>query len=166
MNRLHLDLFGAQVQHVLHRERACREEGMDTRVRCKLHGLPAALDIAFHAAGQARNHDALCHLVAFLGHLRGELREFLARFKVHLGRSREADFGTLHAELQELQVNVLFLGVVPGLRERLVAVTQGDIVKERLSVRHIGTYIAHFSSPCRLPCAAKFFFLFKNSILP
>ena len=166
MNRLLLDLFGGQVQHVLHRERACREERMDTRVRRKLHSLPATLDIAFHAAGQARDNHALCHLVAFFGHLRGQLRQFLARFKVHLGRSREADFGTLHAELQELQVNVLFLGVVPGLRERLVAVTQGDIVKERLSVRHIGTYIAHFSSPCRLPCAAKSFFLFKNSILP
>ena len=133
MNRLLLDLFGGQVQHVLHRERACREERMDTRVRRKLHSLPATLDIAFHAAGQARDNHALCHLVAFLGHLRGELRQFLARFEVHLGRSRETDFGTLHAELQELQVNVLFLGVVPGLRKRLVAVTQGDIVKEGLS---------------------------------
>ena len=114
---------------------------MNTRMRSVLHRFPAALDIALHAASQTRYHDALCDFVAFFGHLGCQLGKFLTRFEIHLARSRETDFGALHAEFQELQVHVLFLGIVPGLRERLVTVTQCYVIEEGLSCIRI---FAHF----------------------
>ena len=131
---------------------------MDTRMRSVLHRFPAALDIAFHTAGQARDHDALCDFVAFFGHLGGQLGKFLTRFEIHFGRSRETDFGALHAEFQELQVHVLFLGIVPGLRKSLVTVTQRDVVKEGLSFNRVLIF-AHFLSPCQSNKAASSFFV-------
>ena len=52
-------------------------------------------------------------------------------------------------QLEQLQVNVLFLGVVPGLRKRLVAVTQGDIVKEGLSCISFVHFFISLPAPLR-----------------
>ena len=149
LDGLFLHLFRSQVQHMLHGELAGGEEGVDTRVGGVLHRLPAALDIAFHAAGKARDHHLLGNFVPFFRHLGGELGQFLAGFKIHLARGGEPHLGAVHAQFQKLQVHVLFLCVVPGLGQRLVSVTQRDIIKERLSLCHFGSiYFTHLiSSP-------------------
>ena len=137
MHGLFLDLFGGQVQHMFHGEGACGEEGMNTRVRSILNRFPATLDIAFHAAGQTGHHDALCNFVAFFGHLGGELSKFLTRFEIHFRRGGETDFGTLHTQLQQLQINIFFLRIIPGFRKGLVTVAQCDVIEERFS------FVAH-----------------------
>ena len=133
LHSLFLDLFGRHVQHVFHGQGACSEERMDARMRSVLDSFPAALDIAFDAASEARNHDVLCSFVAFFRHLSGELCKFHDRFKIHFARGRETDFGTLHTELQEQQINIFFLGVVPGLRKSLVTITQCYVIEEWFS---------------------------------
>ena len=57
-----------------------------------LDGLPHHLDVALHAAGQARND----HVV------RRQLGQVLAGREVHLARPRKAHLDALHAQLQEL----------------------------------------------------------------
>ena len=39
----------------------------------------------------------------------------------------------LHTELQEQQINIFFLGVVPGLRKSLVTITQCYVIEEWFS---------------------------------
>ena len=144
LHGLFLDLFGRHVQHVFHGQGACGKERMDARMRSVLDSFPAALDIAFDAASEARNNDVLRGFVTFSRHLRGELCKFHDRFKIHFARGRETDFGPLHTELQEQQINIFFLGVVPRLRKSLITITQCYVIEEWFS------RFSHFLSPCRL----------------
>ncbi len=147
-----LHLVRSHMEHMFHGERACSQEGMDTGVRSILDGFPAALNVAGDATSQTGDHHLLGNFVACGSHFGSKLSQFLYRFKIHFRRSGETHFGTLHTQLQQLEVNILLLGIVPGLGQSLVSVTQSDVIKERFSCL-VGTIHHTFHLSYLLPAS-------------
>ena len=111
--------FGVLAQLVLHVQGRSGKEGMDAGILGVLHGLPAAVDVAVHAAAQAG------HLDGF--RLPGDT---LHGLEIPLAGGGKTGFHNVHAQHFELVGNTELFLKVHGRARRLFAVTQGGVEKE------------------------------------